>query len=85
MLPRPPCLQQPFRGPLSPIYNIAGVPGDFVSFSELAACIKQIAPNAGDIHFCGTGPDRSGGFFDISLARKELGYEPSYTMETRSF
>jgi nucleoside-diphosphate-sugar epimerase len=70
------------QGPVSPIYNIAGVPDDFVSFSELAACIKQIAPNAGEIHFCGTGPDRSGGFFDISLASQELGYEPSYTMES---
>jgi nucleoside-diphosphate-sugar epimerase len=70
------------RGRVSPIYNIAGVPGDFVSFGQLASCIKQIAPKAGEILFCGTGPDRSGGFFDISLANQELGYEPSYTMET---
>lgn len=69
-------------GPLSLAYNIAGGPGDYVTFGQIVSTIKKLEPNSGDVIFQGKeGEDRSLGVFDISLARKELGFEPKYTME----
>jgi len=70
-------------GPVSLVYNIAGVPEDYVTFGEIVAAIKKIEPKSGNVIFRGTGKeDRGLGCFDISLAHRELGFEPKYTMET---
>ncbi len=68
-------------GPLSLSYNIAGNAADFVTFGEIVATIKKLEPKAGDVIFEGKGTRDRIGFFDISLAQKELGYEPRYNME----
>ncbi len=68
-------------GPLSIAYNIAGKPEDYVTFGEIVSTIKKLEPNSGDVIFEGKGEARGLGMFNISLARKELGYEPRYTME----
>jgi len=68
-------------GPLSIAYNIAGTPEDYVSFREIVSTIKKLEPASGDVIFEGKGEARGLGMFDISLARKELGFNPRYTME----
>src|SRR4030042_1344794 len=67
-------------GPLSLSYNIAGNAADFVTFEEIVATIKKLEPKAGDVIFEGKMIRDGIGFFDISLAQKELGYEPKYNM-----
>src|SRR4030042_7172517 len=67
-------------GPLSLAYNIAGNAADFVTFEEIVATIKKLEPKAGDVIFEGKMIRDGIGFFDISLAQKELGYEPKYNM-----
>jgi nucleoside-diphosphate-sugar epimerase len=68
-------------GPLSLVYNVAGLPEDHVTLGQIAETIKKIEPAAGSVTFNGTGPHR-GFFMDITRARRELGYDPEYTMET---
>jgi UDP-glucose 4-epimerase len=70
-------------GPVSWVYNVAGVPEDYVTFGEIVATLKRLEPRSGTVVFQGEGKkDRGLGCFDISLARKELGFHPKYTMET---
>jgi UDP-glucose 4-epimerase len=70
-------------GPISLVYNIAGVPEDYVTFGEIVATIKRLEPKSGRAIFQGQGKeDRGLGCFDIHLARKDLGFQPKYTMET---
>jgi nucleoside-diphosphate-sugar epimerase len=62
---------------------VAGIPEDYVTFGEIVATIKKLEPKSGNVIFKGEGQeDRGLGCFDISLARRELGFEPKYTMET---
>lgn len=69
-------------GPVSLVYNVAGVPEDYVTFGEIVATIKKLEPKSGNVIFMGEGKEARGlGCFDISRARKELGFEPKYTME----
>lgn len=68
-------------GPLSLAYNIAGAPEDYVTFGDIAAAIKRLEPNAGDVIFQGKEERPSIGSFDISLAEKELGFVPRYSLE----
>ncbi|MCX5907300.1 MAG: NAD(P)-dependent oxidoreductase [Deltaproteobacteria bacterium] len=68
-------------GPLNLTYNIAGGPEDFVSFEKMVAIIKKIEPKSGKVTFEGKGEAIGLNPFDISLARKELGFEPRYSLE----
>jgi len=67
--------------PLSLTYNIAGGPEDLVSFEKIVAVLKKIEPNSGNVTFEGKGEPVGLNPFDISLARKELGFEPRYSLE----
>jgi UDP-glucose 4-epimerase len=70
-------------GPVSLVYNVAGAPEDYVTFGEIVEMIQRLEPKSGKVVFKGEGKeDRGLGCFDISLARKELGFEPKYRMET---
>ncbi len=66
-------------GPLSLVFNIAGGPESYVTFEEIVGTIQKMVPNCGKVVFQGKGRDR--GAMDISLARRELGYEPRYSPE----
>jgi UDP-glucose 4-epimerase len=68
-------------GPLSLAYNIAGGPEDFVSFEKMVSIIQKIEPQSGNVTFEGKGETLGLNPFDISLARKELGFEPKYSLE----
>ena len=63
-------------GPLAPVYNIAGIPEDFISFGDIVRSIREMEPGSGRVTFQGSGPDRSGGFFDIGPARRDLNLHP---------
>jgi UDP-glucose 4-epimerase len=70
-------------GPVGLVYNIAGIPEDYVTFGEIVATIKKLEPKSGKAIFQGQGKeDRGLGCFDINLARKDLSFQPKYTMET---
>ena len=69
-------------GPVSLAYNVAGRGEDYVTFGEIVAAIKRLEPRAGKVIFGREGESSDIGFFDISLAQRELGFEPKYTMET---
>jgi UDP-glucose 4-epimerase len=70
-------------GRVSLVYNVAGVPEDYVTFGEIVATIQRLEPKSGKVIFQGQeAEDRGLGCFDISLARRELGFEPKYTMAT---
>jgi len=68
-------------GPLSLTYNIAGGPEDFVSFEKMVTVIKTIEPRSGEVTFEGKGEALGLNPFDTSLARKELGFKPRYSLE----
>jgi nucleoside-diphosphate-sugar epimerase len=61
------------------VYNIAGGEDSFVSFREFHETIRRLCPSAGKVTFQGRGQNR--GRVDITRARRELGYEPRYTLE----
>ena len=63
----------------SRVFNIAGGEDSYVTFQEFYSTIKKLCPSAGNVLFQGKGQNR--GKVDISAARKELGYEPKYTLE----
>lgn len=63
----------------SRVFNIAGGDDSYVSFREFYQTIKKLCPSAGNVLFQGKGQHR--GKVDISAARRELGYEPQYTLE----
>jgi UDP-glucose 4-epimerase len=67
-------------GPLRLTYNIAGGPQDFVSFEKMVEMIRKIEPRSGRVIFEGQGEAIGLNPFDISLARKELGFEPRVTL-----
>lgn len=61
------------------VLNIAGGEDSYVTFQEFYYTIKKLCPSAGNVLFQGKGQNR--GKVDISAARKELGYQPRYTLE----
>ncbi len=61
------------------VFNIAGGDDSYVTLAIFHRIIKNLLPFAGEAIFKGKGQDR--GKVDISLARKELGYIPEYTLE----
>jgi len=63
----------------SRIFNIAGGDDSYVTFQEFYQTIKKLCPSAGNVLFQGKGQNR--GKVDISAARKEIGYQPRYTLE----
>jgi len=63
----------------SRVFNIAGGDDSYVSFQEFYQTIKKLCPSAGNVLFQGEGQHR--GKVDISAARKEIGYQPRYTLE----
>ncbi len=63
----------------SRVFNIAGGEDSYVTFQEFYSTIKRLCPSAGNVLFQGEGQNR--GRVDTSPARRELGYEPKYTLE----
>jgi nucleoside-diphosphate-sugar epimerase len=63
----------------SRVFNIAGGDDSYVTFQEFYQTIKKLCPSAGNVLFQGKGQNR--GKVDISAARKELDYQPRYTLE----
>jgi nucleoside-diphosphate-sugar epimerase len=61
------------------VFNIAGGEDSYVSFKEFYQMIKKLCPSAGNVLFTGKGQNR--GKVDISAAKKDLGYEPRYTLK----
>jgi UDP-glucose 4-epimerase len=70
-------MESPLTGPRA--FNIAGSDDSYVSFREFHETIKKLWPAAGNVRFLGKGQDR--GRVRIHAAKKELGYEPQYTLE----
>lgn len=68
-------------GPLKNVYNIAGVPGDFLTFAGIVDILRRINPKTGNVAFKGTGTPVKNGLYLCDTARQELGYAPSYTAE----
>eukprot|EP01022_Parablepharisma_sp_SALTPOND_P024214 TRINITY_DN53297_c0_g1_i1.p2 TRINITY_DN53297_c0_g1~~TRINITY_DN53297_c0_g1_i1.p2 ORF type:complete len:311 (+),score=101.20 TRINITY_DN53297_c0_g1_i1:189-1121(+) len=68
-------------GPLRRVYNISGVPEDFLSFGEIVQILKRINPDAGKVEFHGQGAPMEHGLYLCDKARKDLGYQPSFTAE----
>ncbi len=66
--------------PSQPVFNVAG--GDYLSFEELSARVREIFPDARIALGPGPVPDRDRqGPYSIEAARRELGYEPEWTLE----
>lgn len=63
--------------PVSLVYNIAGGPESYLTFADIMSLIKKLAPKCGTVTFLGKGRDR--GPMDISLAQRELGYQPRFS------
>ena len=69
-------------GALKPVYNISGVPADFLSFGEIVAILRRINPKTGRITFTGQGTPIRYGMYLSDLAREDLSYIPRYTAES---
>jgi len=61
------------------LFNIGGGDDCYASFQAVADLVRRFAPRAGRISFDGRSADR--GRMNISRARRELGYQPVYTLE----
>jgi UDP-glucose 4-epimerase len=61
------------------VFNITGGEDNYITSNEFHRMIKKLFPSAGEAIFKGKGPDQ--GKLDISLARRELGYRPEYSLE----
>lgn len=68
-------------GPLRRVYNIAGVPEDFLSFGGIVEILKRINPAVGTVEFRGQGHPVEHGLYLCDKARQDLGYEPRFTAE----
>ena len=68
-------------GALKTVYNIAGVPEDFLSFSNIVDILRRINPNAGAVEFKGSGVPVENGLYLCDAARQDFGYIPEYTAE----
>lgn len=61
------------------VFNIAGGKDCFASFQAVADAVRKLVPSAGRIAFEGSSGDR--GVMDISRSQRELGYQPTFTLE----
>jgi UDP-glucose 4-epimerase len=61
------------------VFNISGGDDNYITSKKFHAIIKGQVPSAGSAIF--TGKKRDQQRVDISLARKELGYSPEYSIE----
>ncbi|HPE37126.1 MAG TPA: hypothetical protein PK625_08245, partial [Spirochaetales bacterium] len=68
-------------GPLQGVYNIAGVPEDFLSFRQVVDILRRINPASGPVTFAGQGRPVEHGLYLCDRARQDLGYVPAYTAE----
>lgn len=66
-------------GPLQTVYNISGIPADFLSFQELSDILHEICPQAGTVVFTGQGEPVEYGMYLHDKARRDMGYIPQYT------
>jgi UDP-glucose 4-epimerase len=69
--------QAPLEGPR--VFNIAGGDDNYVTFQEFYQTIKRCCPSAGNVLFQGRGQNL--GKLDVNAAKRELGYQPRYTLE----
>ena len=63
------------------VYNISGVPADFMSFEDYAAILKKICPEAGEVSFSGQGTPVEYGMYLHDKARWDFGFIPEFTAE----
>lgn len=66
---------------LDAVYNVSGVPADFLSFEEIVDILKKICPSAGDVTFSGTGKPVEYGMYLSDKARRDFGFHPRYRAE----
>jgi|GEM_PF-3449820 len=67
--------------PLQLVYNISGIPADFLSFQELADLLHRICPDAGRVTFCGRGEPVEYGMYLHDKARRDMNFKPAFTAE----
>ena len=60
------------------VYNVAGPDENYVSLNELTEIMRQVAPECGTVTFTGRG--REAGAVDTSRIRRDLGFEPRYSI-----
>ena len=61
------------------VFNISGGDDCYVTLGEFHSTLKSLVPSAGDVTFTAEGFRR--GKVDNALAKRELGYEPEYSLE----
>lgn len=66
-------------GPLGAVYNISGLPVDFLSFQEIVDILHAAYPYAGSVTFTGTGTPVEYGLYLHDKARKDFGFRPAMT------
>lgn len=66
-------------GPLREVYNISGLPADFLSFQEIADILRAFCPQAGSVAFTGTDAPVEYGLYLHDRARRDLGFRPAVT------
>ncbi|HIU17124.1 MAG TPA: NAD(P)-dependent oxidoreductase [Candidatus Avidesulfovibrio excrementigallinarum] len=60
-----------------PVYNISGIPADFLSFEEIVDILHTACPGAGTVTFTGTGAPVEYGVYLHDKARRDLGFVPA--------
>lgn len=68
------------RKPLRTVYNISGIPADFVSFQEIVDMLHAVCPEAGRVTFTGEGEPVEYGMYLHDKARTDLGFIPAMTV-----
>ncbi len=58
------------------VYNVAGPDGNYIALRELAAIMREVAPECGPVTFTGRG--REAGPVDTTRIREDLGFAPKY-------
>lgn len=61
------------------VYNISGIPADFLSFQEIVNILHAAWPEAGTVTFTGTGEPLEHGMYLHDKARRDLGFVPAMT------
>lgn len=60
------------------VYNVAGPDENYITLHELTEIMRQVAPECGSVTFTGQG--REAGSVDTTRIRRDLGYEPHYSV-----
>lgn len=63
------------------VYNISGMPADFLSFQEIVDILHQVCLGAGQVCFMGSGAPVEYGMYLHDKARRDFGFKPAYTAE----